>query len=174
MANLKKVIVIGAIVGALSFAGYQGLKAAKTANTADKLDYDVDAFTLKEIKKNPIGIPTSLFYTITLKINNPTDQDLIISKPYFKVSVRKMDGTLAKIFNTTTPDATETNIKAKSSTMIKHDIELRVLNVLPVVPNFIKYLIAKVTGAKPTITLVVDVTLESLGLTLPMQTIVKI
>lgn len=174
MANIKKIIVVSAIVGVLSFYGWQGVRAAKTLDAADKLDYDVDAFTLKEIKKNPIGIPTSLIYTITLKINNPTDQDLIITKPYFKLSVKKADGSLAKIFNTNTPDSTETNIKSKSSTLVKHDIELRVLNVAPVLPNLFKYIAAKATGQKGTQTVVLDVTLDSLGLTIPMQTIIKL
>ncbi|GEM_PF-4828758 len=174
MANIKKIIIVSALVTVFAYAGYGAVKAQKTLNAADKLDYDFDAFTLKEIKKNPLGIPTSLIYTITLKINNPTDQDLIFSKPYFKLSVKKADGSLAKIFNTNTPDPTEINIKSKSSTILKHDIELRALNIAPVLPNFFQYIAAKAKGVKGTQTIVADVTLDSLGLTIPMQTIIKL
>lgn len=173
MANIKKIVVVSAIVGVLSFYGWQGITAAKTTNAAGKLDYDVDSVSFKEFKKS-FGIKTGAVYTITLKVNNPSDQDIIISKMYLKVSFKKKDGSLAKIFNTNIPDANEINIKSNSSKIIKHDIELRALNMIGVSTNLFDYIKAKATGQKGTQELVLDVTLDSLGLTIPMQTIIKI
>lgn len=155
-------------------AAFGIVNVVKAANAADKLDIDVDAFTLKEVKKNPLGIPTALIYTVGLKLNNPTDKDLVIGKPYIKLSVKKADGTLAKIANTETPEAIETNIKAKSSTSLKHDLELRIFNVATVIPNFVQYIIGRLRGEKSTQQAIADVTLESMGLTLSAQQIINL
>lgn len=167
--NVKKTITIGGIVVAAFTAVYFSIKGIKSYHAIDKLDYDIDGFTLKEIKKNPIGIPTSLVYTISLKLNNPTDQDLVISKPYFTISIKKPDGSLAKIFNTATPDSTITNIKAKASTILKHDIELQVSNVAPVIPGFLMNLLARTKQQ-----IVVDALIDSSGITFPIQQIISI
>lgn len=174
MANVKKTIVIVGLVGLLSAGAYYGIKGTKLSHAVDKLDYDIDAFTLKSIKKNPLGIPTSLIYTVSLKLNNPTDQDLVITKPYFTLSVKKADGSLAKVFNTDTPDNITTNIKSKASTIVKHDIELRLLNVVPVIPNFIQYILGRITGTKSTQQVVIDVLLDSSGITIPIKKVVNL
>lgn len=174
MANAKKTIVIIGLVGLLSAGAYFGIKSTKLSHAVDKLDYDIDAFTLKSVKKNPLGIPTSLIYTVSLKLNNPTDQDLVITKPYFTLSVKKADGSLAKVFNTDTPDNITTNIKSKASTIVKHDIELRLLNVVPVIPNLIQYVLSRVSGTKSTQQVVIDVLLDSSGITFPIQKIVNL
>lgn len=171
---MKKAIVITAIVGTLSFGAYKLLNITKTANTADKLDSEIDGFTLKEVKKNPLGIPTALIYTVSLKINNPTDQDLVISKPYIKISVKKADGSLAKVANTAIPEATETNIKAKSSTNLQHDVEFRIINAAAVIPNFVQYVISRIRGIKSTQQAIADATFEVEGLTLSTQKIINL
>ena len=48
MSNVKKVVVITSIVGVISFVMYGAVKATKSANTADKLDYDINGFTLPD------------------------------------------------------------------------------------------------------------------------------
>ena len=174
MSNVKKVVVITSIVGVISFMMYGAVKATKSANTADKLDYDINGFTLKEVKKNPLGIPTSLIYTIDLKLNNPTDQDLVISKPYIKVSVKKANGLISKLANTEIPADTETNIRAKSSTDLKHDVEIRILNAAALIPNFLQYIIDRLRGEKATQQVIVDATLDTMGLTIPVQKIVNL
>ena len=170
MSNALKIGIAAALVGGI----YAFVNATKTANAAEKLDADIDAFSLKEVKKNPFGIPTSLIYTVGLKINNPTDKDLIIGKPYIKLSVKKSDGSLAKIANTETPEDKETNIKAKSSTSLSHDLELRLFNVATVIPNFIQYIIGRLRGDKSTQSAIADVTLEAMGLTISTQKVINL
>lgn len=169
MANIKKTVVIIGLAGLLSVGAYMGIKSIKLSNAVDKLDGDIDAFTLKEIKKNGIGIPTSIIYTISLKLNNPTSQDIVISKPYITISLKKSDGTLTKIFNTTIPDASITNIKSKASTNLKHDVELDVLTVAPKAPNFLYNLIARNKQE-----LVIDALVDSNGITFPIRKTVSI
>lgn len=205
MNNVVKIVSVVGFVGVFSLAVYGVIKATKTSNTADKLDYDIDAFTLKSVKQNTLGavtenenqseivnilenlrlgmlgalglslkIPTSLVYTISLKINNPTDQDLVITKPYIRLSVKKANGTLAKIANTAIPEATELNIKAKTTTNVHHDIEFQILNVVKVLPNFLEYIIGRLKGEKSTQQIIADATLDAMGLTIPIQKVIAL
>lgn len=164
--NSKKLFFGTAILAAI---GFGVVKAVKSSNAADKLDYDIDAFTLKKVNRNNIGAPIGLIYTIALKLNNPTDQDLIISKPYIKLSVKK-NGTLKKIANTNIPEDLQINIKGKFTTDFKHDIEVRLSNLIGVMPNAINYVFDRINGdKKATQHIVADVTLDSLGITIPIQ-----
>ncbi|MDO9186941.1 MAG: hypothetical protein Q7W13_13085 [Bacteroidia bacterium] len=181
MANIKKIIVGSALVSVIAGAIYGVIKVTKVSDAADKLDIDFDGFTLKEMKSTSLSapfkipsIPTSAVYTLSLKINNPTDQDIIISKPYVKVSLTKKDGTLAKLANTAIPEGAEIKIKSKSSTNVKHDIEFRLLNVVGIMPNFFQYILSRIRGEKSTQKVTIDATFEAMGVTLSTKQVVNL
>lgn len=164
MSKAIKVVAGGVLLGAVAYAL---VKTTKTANAAESLDADIEAFTLKSTKKNPLGIPTSFIYTIGLKINNPSDSDLTVGKPYIKLSVKKADGTLSKIANTDNPEGKEIKIKAKSSTMVEHDIEIRSTNIASVVPDLFRNIASRLFGdSSAPIQAVADVTIDAMGLTI--------
>lgn len=168
MGSISKILVGTALFSALTYGVVKAVKVVKTSNAADKLDYDIDGFTLKHVNRNGIGLPVSLIYTISLKLNNPTDQDLVISKPYIKLSIKKAL-TLYKIANTSIPENTQINIKAKQSTQFKHDVEIRITNLLPVLPNALQYILSRISGSKSTQSIIADCTLDSMGITIPIQ-----
>lgn len=182
MANIKKIITGSSIVAIIAGAIYGVIKLTKTSNTADKLDIDIDGFTLKEVKSASLfsapfkipSIPTSAIYTLSLRVNNPTDQDLIIGKPYVKVSVKKKDGTFAKLANTAIPEGNEVNIKSNSATNVKHDVEFRLLNVVGVLPNLFQYILSRIRGAKSTQQVTVDATFDVMGLTVSTKKVVNL
>ena len=167
---IKYIIGGGLLTGAI----FGIVNLTKSANAATKLDIDVDAFSLKETKKNPFGIPTTLIYTVKLKINNPTDKALTIGKPYIKLFVKKADGSLAKIANTETPEGADTTIKAKASTLLSHDIEIRLQNAIAVLPNFITYIIGRIRGDKSTQKAVADITIDAMGTTFSTQEVINL
>lgn len=121
-----------------------------------------------------LKIPTSLIYTLSLKINNPTDQDLVITNPYIKISVKKNDGTLAKLANTAISSANGLNIKANSTSSVHHDIEFQIINVAKIIPNFLEYIIGRLKGEKSTQKIIADATLDAMGLTIPIQKVINL
>lgn len=204
MANAKKTIVIVGLVGLLSAGAYYGIKTINVSNAADKLDYDIDEFYLKSVKQNTLGavaendnraemlailerlqsgmsglglslkIPTSLIYTISLNVNNPSGQDIKITKPYITVFIKKANGKLASIAKTAIPEGIETTIKAKSRTNIKHDVEINIASVALLIPDFLQYIIGRLKGEKATKQIIVNATLDAMGLTIPIQKIVNL
>lgn len=167
MSNAIKVVVGGVLLAGVAYAL---VKTTKTANAAESLDADIEAFSLKSTKKNPLGIPTSFIYTVSLKINNPSDADLTIGKPYIKLFMKKADGTLSKIANTDTPEGKEIKIKAKSSSKIEHDIEIRSTNIASVAPDLFRNIASRLFGdSNAPIQAVADVTIDAMGLTIQTQ-----
>jgi hypothetical protein len=160
--------VVGGIFAATLFGSliYAGVHASNASNTADKLTYDIDGVGVKELLKSGI-LPTGVIYTFTFKVTNPTSTPLTISNLDVILSIRKKNGEIARIANSQ-PSAEEQTIAANGQTKIKHDIEVRFANVLPVLPNFLTYVIGRLRGGKSTQEVIADISVDSMGLTIPI------
>ena len=159
-----------AIIGVGAFA----VHAIQSANAADKLAIDINNFKIKEILKKGGFIPVAVIYTIDFQINNPTSKALSISQLYITLSIKNKQGTLDRIANTSVPSAKETSIKANGQTILSHDIEIRFANVVGILPNFIGYIIDRLRGGKSTQQVIADISLDSMGLTIPSQEVINI
>ncbi len=165
MGIVRKVVITGLVAG-VGMGIYKVVKGTQIADAAGKFDIKLLAFTLKETKKNGIGLPTSFVYTAKLNINNPTVNDVTLSQPYIKVSVADSSGNFTEVANTAIPDGSELTIKAKKATELSHDIEIASSDILSQVPNFINIIASKITGSPSSTRAKVDFTAEALGITI--------
>jgi hypothetical protein len=170
MNTTAKIVVALLTVGTTAFV----VHATQAANAADKLAVDINNFKIKEILKKGGFIPVGVIYTIDIQINNPTSKELTISQLYINLSIKNKQGTLDRIANTSVPSAKEITIKASGQTILSHDIEIRFANVAGIIPNFIGYIINRLRGAKSTQQVLADISLDSMGLTIPSQEVINI
>lgn len=142
------------IVGGLSAAGIYGLTRLLSASaTADALNLHIDRFDLKSqgLKGLGLAIPKVVFKA-DIKADNPTDQDLVVSQPYLKVYYNN------KLIGTSTPSDKKITLKAKDASFISDvDVVFYANAVLPVMPDFIKYLASRFSGKKPSRKLKIEV-----------------
>lgn len=170
MNKTGKVILIGGVVAAIAFGAN---KALSSANAADKLSIDVDGFAIKEILRKGGIVPLGVVYTITLQLTNPTAKELAVSELNVILKVKTKKGELKQIA-VSVPSGQETIIGAHKQTQLKHDIEVRFANVVPILPNFVNYVIDRLRGEKSSQQIIADISLQSMGLTIPLQQIINI
>lgn len=142
------------VVGGLSAAGIYALtRLLHTSATADAINYHIDRFDLKSqgLKGLGLSIPKVVFKA-DIKADNPTDQDLVVSQPYLKVYYNN------KLIGTSTPSGKTTTLKAKDASLISDvDVVFYANTILPVMPDFIKYLASRFSGKKPSRKLKVEI-----------------
>ncbi len=159
MNNTGKIVLIGITATALG-AGFVHL--AKTSDTADKIDIHLENFGIKKQGVNGIGainIPGKVVFKADIKVSNPTSNDLVISKPYLKVFYKD-----TQIANSNA-SAEIINLKAKDTTYINDvDVEFNALDVLPVMPDFLKYIANRFTGKPSTRKVRVDILTTANGI----------
>lgn len=133
------------VVGSLSAIGIYALtRLFNTSATADAINYHIENFNLKSQGLKGLGftIPKIVFKA-DIKADNPTDNDLVITHPYLKMYYND------KLIGTSSTSSATTTIKAKDSTVINDvDVEFYANSVLPVMPDFIKYIVSRLAGAK--------------------------
>lgn len=143
------------VVGGLSAAAIYGItRLLKTSATADALTLHIDSFDLKSQGLTGLGLAIpKVVFKANIKADNPTDQDLIVTQPYLKVYYNN------KLIGTSTPSNQTTVLKAKDSSFINDvDIVFYLNNVLPVMPDFIKYIASRFSGKKANRKLKVEIT----------------
>ena len=138
-------ILLGTGAATVLVAGV--VHVVKTSNTADKIDVDFENYSLTPKSLKGLGkfsIPQVVIFKTDAIINNPTHDDLVISKPYLKVFYNGK-----QVGNSTASEET-INLKANGVSTIKDlEVEFRALNLLTSVPDFLLYLFARLKGAKP-------------------------
>lgn len=159
MNNTGKILLIGVTATAL---GVGLVHVVKTADTANKIDIHLENFGIKKQGINGIGaikIPGKVVFKADIKVSNPTDSDLVISKPYLKVFYKGI-----QIANSNA-SAEIINLKAKDTTYINDvDVEFHALDVLPVMPDFLKYIADRFTGNPSTRKVRVDILTSANGI----------
>ncbi len=169
MSRAGKILALVIGGGIVSGLVYGAVNATESANTAESLSFDIDSVSVKEILKRGI-LPVGVIYTFAIQVTNPTSKTLSISKLNVMLSI-KNKGALSKIASSL-PSTQEQEFSANKQVVIKHDIEVRFANVLPVLPNFVSYVIDRLRGAKSTQQAIADIKVDSMGLTIPLtQTI---
>lgn len=160
-------IIGGALgFGLLATAIFAGVNAAESSNAAEKLSFDIDGVAVKEILKRGI-LPVGVVYTFSIQVTNPTSKSLSISKLNIALSIKNKLRKLSRIGNSV-PTSDEQTFAGNSRSVLKHDIEIRFANVLPVLPNFVGYVIDRLRGEKSTQQAIADITVDSMGITIPL------
>ncbi|MFY9310075.1 MAG: hypothetical protein WAQ28_13600 [Bacteroidia bacterium] len=159
MNNTGKILLIGGAATALVIGV---VHVAKTSDTADKIDLHLENFGIKKQGISGIGaikLPGKVVFKADIKASNPTGNDLIISKPYLKVFYRNI-----QIGNSNASGET-INLKAKDVTYINDvDVEFHALDVLPIMPDFLKYIADRFTGKLSTRKVRVDILTTANGI----------
>ena len=143
MHSKGKILLISGAGAAVLTAGV--IYAVKTSNTADKLNIVLDSFSLSKQKLSGLGVSIKIpkiIFKADLTIHNPTKNDLTITKPYLKIFYKDNP-----IGFSSASDATYT-LKRNSSTPISVDVEFSAGNILPVMPDFLKYIVSRMAGKK--------------------------
>lgn len=160
MNNTGKILLIGGVTAALVVGG---VRLAKASNTADKLDITLDNFSLKSQKLSGLGLSIKIpkiIFNADLTIHNPTSNDLEISHPYIKVFYKDNQSPIA---HSTT--STETHIiKAKQGTPIRVDVEFNAFDILPIMPDFLSYIVGRLNGKKSTRNVRLDILVSASGI----------
>lgn len=166
--------VIGATLGLglLATLFYAGVHATQSADAAEKLSFDIDSVSVKEILKRGI-LPIGVVYTFAIQVANPTSKSLSISNLNIALSIKNKKGELSRI-GSSVPSSEEKTFAGNSRTVLKHDIEIRFANVLPVLPNFVGYVISRLRGAKSTQQAIADISVDSMGITIPLTEVIAI
>lgn len=150
------------------------VNVGEASNTAEKLTYDIEGVKIKKIEYFSGLIPKGVIYTFDLQLNNPTSKELIISKLYIKVSLPDGKGSYSRVANTSEASVAETKIKANANTRLSLDIEMRFANALPFLPNIISYVIGRLRGIKASQKVLVNATIDSMGITIPIDKVMEI
>ena len=135
----------------------------KTSGIADRLDIILENFSIKSQKLSGLGISfkaPKIIFNADLKINNPSDNDLVITKPYLKVFYRDNVSPIG----VSNPSGQTYTLKAKHSTPISVDVEFSALNVLPVMPDFLKYIASRFKGTSSTRNVKVEMLVSGNGI----------
>lgn len=170
----KKVFGLGILAVIAGFLIKGVVNATQAANAVDKLTFDLEGVKIKEIKYFTGVIPKGVVYVIDFQLNNPTAKELIITKPYVTISIPDSTGKYSRIANTSEPGDVETKIRANSNIKLSLDIEVRFLNVIPFLPNFVGYIIDRLKGIKATQKVLINATIDSMGITIPIDKVIEI
>jgi hypothetical protein len=154
-------------LGLLSAAIYGAVHATQSASAAEKLSFDLDGVAVKEVLKKGGIVPIGVVYTFAIQVTNPSSKSLSISKLNIALSIKNKKGELSRIGNSV-PTSDEKIFSGNSRSVLKHDIELRFANVLPVLPNFVSYVIDRLRGAKSSQQAIADISVDSMGITIPL------
>ncbi|MCE9537715.1 MAG: hypothetical protein K8R85_00635 [Bacteroidetes bacterium] len=150
------------------------VNVAQAANAVDKLTYDLEDIKIKKIEYFSGFIPKGVIYSIDIQLNNPTAKELVITKPYITISIPDSLGKYTRVANTSEPGNVETKIRSNSNIKLNLDIEIRFLNVIPFLPNFVAYIISRLKGIKATQKVLVNATIDSMGITIPIDKVMEI
>ena len=172
MSNIIKIIVIGAGAATASLVIYKVVKGANSANTADKLAYDIQSGKIKEVKYLAGVVPKSLVQTINLQLKNPTSNELTIKNLALTVSIPDSKGGYTHIASIAQPS--ETTIKPNANSTLSLDAEMPFIDMIKVLPNFIDYAINRMKGIKATQKILVSGTVDSMGFTVPLNKVITI
>ena len=162
---MSKAVPILLGTGAVAVLVFGVVHLAKTSNTAGKIDINLENFGIKSqgLKGADLGklkIPDTVVFKADVKVNNPTDADLVISKPYLKVFYN------GKQIANSTASAETINLKAKDVSYIKDlEVEFHALDVLPIMPDFLKYVISRFAGNPSTRKVKIDMLVDANGIT---------
>ncbi len=152
----------------------------KKSSAASALRIDLDSVGVKEVIKEGGSIfgkllkltelPLGIIYTFTFQVTNPTDTALTLNNLSVDLSIKDKNGKLQRIGGSAPNGSMVKEFKPNSREQLKHDIEIRFTNVISILPNFITYAISRLRGAKSTQQVIADIKMDSMGLTIPMQT----
>jgi hypothetical protein len=160
MNNTGKILLIGGVTTALVVGS---VRLAKAATTADKLDITLDNFSLKSQKLNGLGLSIKIpkiIFNADLTVHNPTSNDLEISQPYIKVFYQDNKSPIAH-----SAASSDTHIiKSKQGTPIHVDVEFNAFDILPIMPDFLKYIVARLNGKKSTRNVRLDILVSAAGI----------
>lgn len=161
-----KFIGLGVFAAFIGIVVNAAVKTAQASNTAEKLTIDYDGLKIKKVEYFAGFIPKGVIYSIYLKLNNPTNNELQVTNPYITLSIAGQNGASQRIANTQEASSTPILIKANANTKVDHDVEIRLANVLPHIPQFVDYVISRLRGQKATIKVIADISIEALGATI--------
>ena len=171
MDNKGKILLIGGAGAAVLTAGV--IYAMKTSDTADKLNIVLDKFSLSSQKLSGLGITIKIpkiIFKADLTIHNPTKNDLSITKPYLKIFYKDNPNPIG--FSSASDK--EYTLKAKKPTPIKVDIEFSAASVLPVMPDFLKYIASRIAGKKSDRKVTIEMNVSGNGFEQTEKTVVSI
>ena len=143
MNNTGKILLISGAGAAVLAAG--AVYAAKTSSTAEKLSIVLNSFSLSKPKLSGLGITIKIpkiIFKADLTIHNPTKNDLTITKPYLKIFYKNTP------IGVSTASGTTYVLKGKKPTRINVDVEFSAASVLPIMPDFLKYIASRLAGKK--------------------------
>ena len=170
---MSTVAKIGIATALISGAVYGIVHATKSANAASKLLLDIDSVHFAGTKKSG-SIPVGVVYNVKVKISNPTSTDIEASQPFIVISTKKKDGTLSRIANTSEPSNELLKIPAKKSIVVSHNLEVRTANTGAIASGIFQYISSRINGEKSTQKVVVDTTIDAMGLTFSTQEIINL
>ncbi len=146
MNNTGKILLIGGGAVVLT-AG--AIYAVTTSDTADKLSIILDSFSLSSKKLSGLGLTIKVpkvIFEAELTIHNPTKNDLTITQPNLRVFY-KDDKNPVGVSEASDKSYT---LKAKKATPISVNILFSAEKVLPVMPDFLKYIASRIAGKPST------------------------
>lgn len=173
--NTGTKIAIGA--GVVVTAGIAATHFFRKSNTASSLRIDLDRIGVKEVIKEGgskllgalLNLPIGIAYTFTFQVTNPTDEPITLDSIDTALSIKDKSGNLKRIGGSVPTGNQAKTFKANSREQLTHDVEIRFLNVLSLLPNFVSYAIGRLRGSKSTQQAVADIKVNSMGLTIPLQ-----
>lgn len=139
------------------------VNVAKAANTAENITMVLDSFSLRSKKLNGLGLTVKIpkiIFEAALTVHNPTGDDLVISKPYLKVFYNDNPNPIGF----SSASAKTYVLKAKQPTPLTVDIEFSADNVLPVMPDFLKYILDRIKGKKANRKVVIEMLASGNGI----------
>ena len=97
----------------------------------------------KMIEKNIKGLNSWVKYQAELEIINPSDEKLVFTQPYMKLFIKNKQIASSEV-------STQTHtLNPKSKIPLNIDLKVTAQGIAFAIPNFIKFIIAKIKGEPP-------------------------
>jgi hypothetical protein len=171
MTKKGKILLLSGAGAAILTTGI--VYAVTTSDTASKLSIVLENFSLSSKKGKGLGIKINIpkiIFNAELTIHNPTKNDLTISKPNLKVFYKDEENPIGA---SEASDTTYT-LKAKQGTPIAVDILFSAEKVLPVMPDFLKYIASRIAGKPSTRKVKIEMNVSGNGFNQTENSIVAI
>ena len=117
-------------------------------------------------------LPTQIIATVEFNAINPTNETLVFSTPYVTLTTdTKKD---AKIIGHSTPDAAQITIPAKGNRLIPITVNIPLLSMLAIFPDYIQYAWGRANGETSTRKLIAKYDYTAYNINLSDQSVVNL
>ncbi len=146
--QVQNVVIGGAVITALVIGATKGVSLFKKGNAGTKLDIDFHHLDFKTSLADLAQLNPLIKLVPSIKISNPTDQQIVISKPYLKIFT-VVNGKESGQLGHSVPENSNITIPVKGVVTPSFPIEVRALNFPGSFPEPIKYFFARLTTGMP-------------------------